>query len=103
MNESVGFVAWLREFFNSLGLYDEESVSPFALWKFLDTLEQSQTFIDGFVYTLQISILALFIAVVFGTIGGVMATSKIVALRAYTRIYVEIFQNTPLVIQIFFL
>ncbi|EAJ7576514.1 amino acid ABC transporter permease [Campylobacter upsaliensis] len=103
MNDSVGFVVWLREFFNSLGLYDEESISPFALWKFLDTLEQTQTFMDGFIYTLQVSVLALLIAVVFGTIGGVMATSKIAVLRAYTRIYVEIFQNTPLVIQIFFL
>lgn len=32
-----------------------------------------------------------------------MATSKIKILRAYTRVYVELFQNIPLVIQIFFL
>ena len=48
MNESVGFVEKLREFFIHLGLYDENSVSPFALWKFLDTLEHSDEFLQGF-------------------------------------------------------
>ncbi len=32
-----------------------------------------------------------------------MATSRFKIIRAYTRIYVELFQNVPLVIQIFFL
>lgn len=103
MNESVGFVEKLREFSIHLGLYDENSVSPFALWKFLDTLEHSDEFLQGFLYTLEVSALALAIAIIFGTIGGIMATSKSKIIKAYTRIYVEIFQNTPLVIQIFFL
>lgn len=103
MSEGVGLLDRLRELFTAWRLYDENSVSPFALWKFFDTLEHTQTFIDGFLYTLSVSVLALAIAIVFGTIGGVMATSRISILRAYTRIYVEIFQNTPLVIQIFFL
>lgn len=103
MNESVGFVENLRQFFTSLGIYDENSNSPFALWKFLGALEDSDIFLSGFLYTIEVSVLALAIAIVFGTIGGVMATSKIKIIRAYTRIYVEIFQNIPLVIQIFFL
>lgn len=68
---------------------------------FLDALDNGDAFISGFIYTLEVSILALLIAIVFGTIGGVMATSKIKILRAYTRVYVELFQNIPLVIQIF--
>ena len=101
--DSVSWVENLRTFLEYIGLYDEESSSPFAMWKFIDTLAQSNEFLSGFGYTLSVSILALLIALIFGTIGGVMATSKITILRAYTRMYVEIFQNTPLVIQIFFL
>ncbi|TQR34572.1 amino acid ABC transporter permease [Campylobacter sp. MIT 99-7217] len=82
---------------------DEQSTNPFAVSKFVSTLEHAEYFLSGFAYTLSVSFLALAIALIFGTIGGVMATSKSKILRAYTRIYVEIFQNTPLVIQIFFL
>ncbi|MDE5591652.1 MAG: amino acid ABC transporter permease [Helicobacter sp.] len=101
--ESVGWIENLRVFLERLGLYDEESSSPLAIWKFVDTLAQSGEFLSGFGYTLSVSILALLIALIIGTISGVMATSKIKILRICTRIYVEIFQNTPLVIQIFFL
>ncbi|EAL1123378.1 amino acid ABC transporter permease [Campylobacter coli] len=103
MNESVGFVDKLRQLLSSWGLYDESSTNPFAIWKFVDALDNGDAFISGFIYTLEVSILALLIAIVFGTIGGVMATSKIKILKAYTRVYVELFQNIPLVIQIFFL
>lgn len=103
MNESVGFVEHLRQILISWGWYDENSISPFAVWKFLDALDNIDRFLEGFLYTLEVSALALLIAIVFGTIGGVMGASKIKILRAYTRTYVEIFQNTPLVIQIFFL
>lgn len=103
MGESISFVEYLRQIFNSLGLYDENSVSPFAIWKFLDALENKDAFIEGFIYTLEVSVLALLIATIFGIIGGVMATSRFKIIRAYTRIYVELFQNIPLVVQIFFL
>jgi len=103
MNESVAFIEKFRLFLENKGLLDPDSISPFALWKFIDTLAQASDFFQGFVYTLSVSALALFIAIVFGTIAGVMATSTNIFLKGYTRIYVEIFQNTPLVIQIFFL
>lgn len=93
----------LRELLTEWNLIDESSTNPFAVAKFLSTLEHGEYFLSGFSYTLAVSFLALAIALVFGTMGGVMATSKSKALRAYTRTYVEIFQNTPLVIQIFFL
>lgn len=100
-----GWIESLYKFLESVGLYDEAdpSANPFALWKFVDTLAHGDEFLSGFGYTLSVSFLALLIALVFGTIGGVMATSRFSILRAYTRVYVEIFQNTPLVIQIFFL
>ncbi|TQR60451.1 amino acid ABC transporter permease [Campylobacter troglodytis] len=93
----------LREFLNSLGLYSETSGNPFALWKFIDTLERGDSFLSGFAYTLSVSILAILLALIIGIIGGMMASSKIKILIVLNRIYVEFFQNTPLVIQIFFL
>lgn len=101
--EHVDFIDKLRVFLENIGLYDEESSNPFAIRKFLDTFAQADDFLMGFAHTLSISLLALSIALIFGTIGGVMATSRIKILQVYTRVYVEVFQNTPLVIQIFFL
>lgn len=103
MDGGSSFVEILRLNLKSLGIYDEESISPFAIWKFLDTLEHTETFINGFIYTLQVSFLALLLSIILGVVVGVIATGKIKALKAITRIYVELFQNTPLVIQIFFL
>lgn len=93
----------LREFLSSLGLYSEASSNPFALWKFIDTLERGDRFLSGFAYTISVSFLALLFALILGIIGGMMASSKIKSLIALNRAYVELFQNTPLVIQIFFL
>lgn len=95
-------ISSLKELSSSVNLYDTSSSNPFAIWKFIDAFENGE-FLSGFTYTLSVSALALAIALVFGTIGGVMASSKSKILKAYTRTYVEIFQNTPLVIQIFFL
>lgn len=53
MNESVGFVEHLRQILTSWGLYDENSISPFAVWKFLDALDNKDAFINGFIYTLD--------------------------------------------------
>ncbi len=80
-----------------------DSLSPFALWKWEDTLAHWQMFASGLGFTLGVSILALILAGVIGVISGMMATGKIAILRYCSRIYVEVFQNTPLVIQLFFL
>ena len=103
MDEGIGFIEILRRNLSSIGIYDENSISPFAIWKFLDTLEHTETFINGFIYTLQVSFLALILSITLGIIVGVIAAGKIKIFRAITRVYVELFQNTPLVIQIFFL
>lgn len=87
----------------SQSIFSDDSTSVFAIWKFKDAFLSIDTFMQGFGYTLAVSFLALLIALIFGVAGGVLATSKVKVLRAYVRCYVEIFQNTPLVIQIFFL
>lgn len=62
----------------------------------------SQDFIDGFLTTLKASILALVLSVVLGGILAVLRMSDHKLAQFVGRWYVEVFQNTPLPIQIFF-
>lgn len=65
-------------------------------------LSDWDVFASGLGHTLLASGLALIIALVVGSIVGVMALAPIRTLRFIARVYVELFQNTPLVMQIFF-
>ncbi len=56
----------------------------------------------GALLTLWISVLALAAATILGVIGAVLRTSRFRLLRAVGTTYVEVFRNTPLLIQIFF-
>lgn len=77
--------------------------SPFAWWRWVDSFENIDIFLEGFANTLLISFLALLIAVVLGLLHALMATGKFAILRFWARVYVEFFQNTPLLINLFFL
>lgn len=61
------------------------------------------TFINGFLNTLQIALIGLLIALVIGFVLGLAAVSSKRVLRSIARIYVEFFQNTPLILQVCFL
>lgn len=76
---------------------------PFALFKWEAVFRDFSMFFEGFVTTLEVAVLGLLLALILGVIFGVLSTSKIKIFRVISRIYVEIIQNTPLVIQIFFL
>ncbi|CZR07421.1 amino acid ABC transporter permease [Trichococcus ilyis] len=79
------------------------SSNPFALWRWESLLENSSDIGAGFIRTLQVAVLALLLALVIGVVVGTMSTAKSRLPRAVARIYVEMFQNIPLVIQIFFM
>ncbi|MDD3222914.1 MAG: amino acid ABC transporter permease [Clostridia bacterium] len=64
--------------------------------------ESMDTFGEGMLMTLKVMIVGLIVALVLGVIFGVLSTTKIKALQVISRIYVEFFQNTPLVVQVFF-
>lgn len=51
--------------------------------------------------TVGISVLALVIALALGIVFGVLSVSRIPVFRAITRIYVEVVQNVPLLLQVF--
>lgn len=68
----------------------------------MDLFENFDLYMEGFGMTLKVSIVGLVLALALGIFFGLLSTSRKKILRFLARIYVEIFQNTPLVIQIFF-
>ncbi|MEG0215457.1 MAG: amino acid ABC transporter permease [Hungatella sp.] len=69
-------------------------------WKAL--LSVSDNYISGFTMTLKVALAGLLLALVLGVFFGMLSTGKSKILKLIARIYVEFFQNTPLVIQVFF-
>lgn len=78
-------------------------MSIFAANGWLKFLSDWRIFADGFMTTLYVVILSLLLSLVLGVVFGVFSASHARALRIISRIYVEFYQNTPLVIQIFFM
>jgi putative glutamine transport system permease protein len=78
-------------------------VSPFAWFKWQTLFREWPVFAGGLVITITVSILALLLALTLGTVFGMLGSSHWKLAKAVTRVYVEFIQNTPLVIQIFFL
>jgi aspartate/glutamate/glutamine transport system permease protein len=76
---------------------------PFAAFKWEALLSDWNVFAEGFGMTIAVSVLALLLALVLGIAFGMMGTEKSRLFRLVNRCYVELIQNTPLVIQIFFL
>ncbi len=57
--------------------------------------------LSGIKWTLLVSILAWIIAFSVGSVLGVLRTSHLTVLRAPATVYVEIFRNVPLLVQMF--
>jgi putative glutamine transport system permease protein len=76
---------------------------PFALWRWTRLFADSPVFLEGLLTTLLVAASALLLALALGIVFGLFSTSSIKPLRYAARVYVEFFQNTPLVIQVFFL
>lgn len=62
-----------------------------------------ETFVLGLCNTIKTAVAALIIALVLGIIFGLMATSKKRILVLISRVYVEVIQNTPVLLQMCFL
>jgi len=78
-------------------------VGPFAWFKWEALFRDWSIFAEGFANTVLASALALVLALVLGTIFGVFGASHWQLAKIINRVYVEFIQNTPLVIQVFFL
>lgn len=58
---------------------------------------------EGFRFALEISLCAIVIALVVGTIAAACRTSRIKILSRTASIYIELFRNTPLLVQLWLL
>ena len=76
---------------------------PFAWFKWQALFSEWTVFAEGFANTALISVLALGLALLLGVLFGALASTKGKLPQFISRVYVEFIQNTPLVIQIFFL
>jgi putative glutamine transport system permease protein len=76
---------------------------PFSLRRWARLFADYSIFLEGMGITLLVAAAALCLALVLGIIFGLFSTSALRPLRSLARVYVEFFQNTPLVIQIFFI
>ncbi|MDR2746001.1 MAG: amino acid ABC transporter permease [Treponema sp.] len=83
-------------------IFDFFNSGPFAFWRWQRLFMASPEFLAGFGVTILVSVLALLLALILGVIFGLFSTSGLRPLKILSRIYVEIFQNTPLVVQVFF-
>lgn len=61
------------------------------------------TFLHGLGNTVETALVGLVLAFVLGIIFGLMATGTSKVLRVISRVYVEVVQNTPLLLQLCFL
>lgn len=62
-----------------------------------------ETFFLGLFNTVRMAVFALLLSLILGIIFGLLATSGKKGLEAIARTYVEIIQNTPLILQLCFL
>ncbi|MDO8915335.1 MAG: amino acid ABC transporter permease [Coriobacteriia bacterium] len=76
---------------------------PFAIPRWTALFANIDVLRDGALITLLVASLGLVMALALGTAIGVMSTSHWRVPRALARVYVEFFQNTPLLIQVFML
>lgn len=76
---------------------------PFAWFKWVALFQDWHVFAQGFLTTVGLSILGLALSLSLGILFGILGATQLRIARIINRIYVEAIQNTPLVIQIFFL
>lgn len=78
-------------------------VGPFTWFKWEALFSEWKVFAEGLGITILVSVLALALALILGIIFGVMGVIKLKVFKVINKVYVSFFQNTPLLIQVFFL
>ncbi len=77
----------------------EQILTP---WRWQRLFSDWPVLLRAFLTTLEAAVLALILALVLGVIFGLISSAHHRLPRAIARVYVEFFQNTPLMIQLFF-
>ena len=76
-------------------------LDAFAPFKWEALFARWPEILSAFGTTVLISFFALILALALGVIFGVLSVSRFAPLRAITRVYVEVVQNVPLLLQAF--
>ena len=90
----------MSELIQRIGFLQE---GPFAIPRWEALFLNIDVLWQGALVTLLVASLGLAMALALGTVIGVMSASHWRAARAGARVYVEFYQNTPLLIQVFML
>ncbi|MEI5988666.1 amino acid ABC transporter permease [Enterococcus crotali] len=75
------------------------NAGPFALYRWEALFKDWRLFGDAFLYTILLALGSLIVAMILGIFFGSLSAMKNKLLKLISRIYVEFFQNTPLLIQ----
>lgn len=75
------------------------NAGPFALYRWEALFKDWRLFADAFLYTILLAIGSLIVAMLLGIFFGSLSAMHNKLLNLISRIYVEFFQNTPLLIQ----
>lgn len=78
-------------------------LSPWALERWVGFTDYFDDFVLGFLYTLGTAAGALLLALALGTGFAMLNRHRSAFLRFIARVYVEVFQNTPLLVHFVFL
>lgn len=74
----------------------------FALWRWEYLWEDRMIFVDAFLVTAELAVGGLILALILGFAVGIASTLPSRIVRAVTRVYVELFRNIPLTLQVMF-
>ncbi len=75
----------------------------FAAWRWHYLWESRMVFLKGVLVTVEVALGGLVLALILGFLFGTLSTSKSKVVRAIARIYLEIFRNIPLPLQMMFM
>ena len=75
----------------------------FSLDAWLKVWTYRETFVIGLWTTVETAVIGVLLSLILGIIFGLMSTSEKKLLKGISRVYVELIQNTPLLLQICFL
>lgn len=75
----------------------------FALWRWQYLWNDRMVFIKGLWTTIIIAAGGLMLALLLGFTFGLMATSRNKITKSFARVYLEIFRNIPLTLQVLFI
>ncbi len=88
----------MPELFERIGFLQS---GPFSVPRWEALFANMDLLWEGALVTLLVASLGLALALALGTVIGVMGSSHLKAPRGLARAYVEFYQNTPLLIQVF--